>query len=119
MKVVYKAFDGTEFDNEPACLEYEEAMKGNNVVMMDCSENVVTNTEYAAVVWLKDEDSAEIFHNMAKESVDEAAAHTIPKKEWGFFFWDEFNEEYVLVPDESLNLLNTLRDEVRARGEQV
>ena len=84
MKVVYRAFDGTEFDNEPACLEYEKAMKGNNVVMMDCSENIVTNTEHAAVVWLKDEDSAAIFHNMAKETNDEVAAHTIPKKEWGF-----------------------------------
>lgn len=119
MKVVYKTFDGTEFDNESACVEYENMTKGSSVVMMDCSENVVTNTECAVVVWLRDEDSAEIFHNMAKESGDEAAAHTIPKKEWGFFFWDEFNEEYVWVPVESLNLLNALRDEVRARGEQV
>jgi hypothetical protein len=119
MKIVYRAFDGAEFDNEPACLEYEQAMKGNNVVMMDCSENIVTNTECAAVVWLKDEDSAEVFHGMAKENGDEAAAHTIPKKEWGFFFWDEYDEKYIWVPDESLDHLNALREEVRARGEKI
>jgi hypothetical protein len=119
MKIVYRAFDGAEFDNEPACLEYEQAMKGNNVVMMDCSENIVTNTECAAVVWLKDEDSAEVFHSMAKENGDEAAAYTIPKKECGLFFWDEYGEKYVWIPSESLNHLNALREEVRARGEQV
>ena len=119
MKVIYRAFDGTEFDNEPACVEYENLTKRRCVVMMDCSENLVTNTECAAVVWLKDEESAEIFHKMAKENGDEAAAHTIPKKEWGFFFWDEFNEKYVWIPDESLNHLNALREEVRERGEVV
>ena len=119
MKVVYRAFDGAEFDNEPACIEYEKATKGNKVVMMDCNENVVTNTDCAAVVWLKDEDSAEVFHSMAKEIGDEAAAYTIPKKECGFFFWDEYSDEYTWIPNEMLNHLNALREEVRARGEQV
>ena len=119
MKVIYKAFDGAEFDNEPACLEYERTIKGNDVVMMDCSENIVTNTDCAAVVWLKDEDSAEVFHSMAREIGDEAAAYTIPKKECGLFFWDEYNEKYIWVPNDSLNYLNALREKVRARGEKV
>lgn len=116
MKVVYRAFDGTEFDNERMCLEYEKTIKGNNVVMMDCSESLMTSTERAAVVWLKDEHSAKIFHSMAKETGDEAA-HTIPKKECGFFFWDEYRDGYVWIPNESLNLLIALQEEVRARGE--
>ena len=119
MKVVYRAFDGVEFDDEAACAEYEKATKGNKVIMMDCRENVVTDTECAVVVWLKDEESAEVFHSIAKEIGDEMAACTIPKKECGFFFWDEYNEEYVMVPNESLDHLNALREEVRARGEQV
>ena len=119
MRVVYKAFDGTEFGSEPACLEYEKVMKGNNVIMMDCGESVVTNTAYAAVVWLKDENSAEVFHKMAEETGDEESAYTIPKKECGFFFWDDYSMRYVWVPNESLNFLNALREEVRARGEQV
>lgn len=119
MKVIYEAFDGAEFDNESDCLEYEKAMKGNNVVMMDCNENIVTNTDCAAVVWLKDEDSAEVFHSMAKEIGDEVAAHTIPKKECGFFFWDEYSEKYIWITIESLNHLNALREEVQARGEQI
>ena len=119
MKVIYKAFDGTEFDNQSACVEYEKMTRGCSVIMMDCSKNLTTDTECAAVVWLKDEDSAEIFHNMAKENNDEAAAYTIPKHGCGFFFWDEFNEKYVWVSNESLDHLNALREEVRARGEQV
>ena len=119
MKVIYKAFDGTEFDNELSCVEYEKMTKDRCVIMMDCGKILVTNTECAAVVWLKDEDSAEIFHNMAKENNDEDAAHTIPKYECGFFFWDEFNEKYVWVSNESLNCLNALREEVRARGERI
>lgn len=118
MKVIYEAFDGTQFNNEPDCLKYEKAL-GNNVVMMDCNENIVKNTDCAAVVWLKDEDSAEIFHSMAKEIGDEAAAHTILKKECGFFFWDEYSDRYIWISNESLDHLNALREEVRARGEQV
>ena len=119
MKVIYRAFDGTEFDNETACIEYEKTTRDSNVIMMDCSENIVTKTECAAVVWLKDENSAEIFHDMAKWVGDEASAHTIPEREWGFYFWDEFDEKYVWVPNESLELLIALRGEVLARGEDI
>ena len=117
MKVVYIAFDGIEFDNESACLEHEKTMR--DIVMMNRSGGIVMNTERAAVVWLKDEDSAEVFHNMAKETGDEVGAFTIHKNEYGFFFWDSYDERYVCVPKDVLNLLIALREEVRERGEQV
>ena len=119
MKVIYRAFDGTEFDNEASCVKYEDATKRRSVVMMDCNENVVTNTDSAVVVWLKDEESAGIFHKMARENNDEAAANTIPNKKWGFFFWDTCKERYVWIPNDLLNHLTALRGKVLARGEEV
>lgn len=35
MKIVYRAFDGTEFDNEPACKSYEYTKTQKSIVMLD------------------------------------------------------------------------------------
>ena len=116
MKVIYEAFDGTQFDNEPDCLDYEHKKGKADIVMLDCNGNSVTKTNSAAFVWLKDEHSATLFHSLARDIGDLVPASTIREGECGFFFWDESGERYQYISEESLNCLNTLRSEVILRG---
>lgn len=112
MKVIYEAFDGTRFDNEPECLDYERAKGKADIVMLDCDGNSVKKTDSAAFVWLRDEHSAALFHSLARDCGDLVAASTIPERECGFFFWDECDERYQYVHEDVINGLNTLRAEV-------
>lgn len=119
MKVIYEAFDGTQFDNEPNCLDYERAKGKADIIMLDCNGNSVEKTNSAAFVWLKDERSAAFFHSLARDCGDLIAASSIPEGESGFFFWDECNERYQYIPEGSLNGLNTLRAEVKMRELEI
>jgi hypothetical protein len=119
MKVIYEAFDGTQFDNEPECLDYERVKGKADIVMLDCNGNSAKQTASAAFVWLRDEHSAALFHSLARDCGDLVAASTIQEEECGFFFWDEYNERYQYVPEDVINGLNTLRAEVGVRGFKV
>jgi hypothetical protein len=116
MKVIYEAFDGTRFDNEPECLEYEYKAGKTDIVMLDCCGNYVTKTDSAAFVWLKDEHSAALFHSLARDIGDLVAASTIPEKECGFFFWDDCDDRYQYISESAIDSLATLRTEVELRG---
>ena len=116
MKVVYRAFDGTEFDSEPACKTYEYAKTQKSIVMLDCNGDIAPTPAQAALVWLKDEEANEIFHAIAKEYGDEEAANTISKYDTGAFYWDEGLEEYRWLSQDVLDNINKLRDAVYAVG---
>ena len=116
MKVIYRAFDGIEFDNEPACKSYEYTKIQKGIVMLDCNGEITHTPTHAALVWLKDEDANEAFHAIAKECGDEAAANTISKYDTGVFYWEEGVEEYMWLPQDILDNIAKLRDEVYAVG---
>ena len=116
MKVIYEAFDGTQFNNEPECLEYEHEKGRADIVMLDCCGNPVTKTDSAALVWLRDEHSAALFHSLARDIGDLVAASTIQEEEYGYFFWDECKDRYQYIPEETINGLIALRTEVNLRG---
>ena len=37
MKIVYRAFDGTEFNDEADCKSYEYTKTRKSIVMLDCN----------------------------------------------------------------------------------
>lgn len=115
MKIIYEAFDGTQFDNEPECLDYEKVKGKADIVMLDCNGNPVKKTDSAAFVWLRDEHSAALFHSLARDCGDLVAASTIQEEECGFFFWDECNERYQYVSEEVISGLNVLYTEVNIK----
>ena len=116
MKVIYRAFDGTEFDNESACKSYEHTKTSKSIVMLDCNGEIAPTPAQAALVWLKDEDANEAFHIIAKECGDEEAANTISKWDYGVFYWDEGLEEYRWLSQDILDGITKLRDAVYAVG---
>lgn len=119
MKVVYRAFDGVEFDNEPACKSYEYTKTRKSIVMLDCNGNTAPTPAQAALVWLKDEDANEAFHALAKECGDEEAANTISKYDFGVFYWDEGLEEYHWLSQDILDGLSELKHAVEAVGGKI
>ena len=119
MKIVYKAFDGTEFNDEASCKSYEYTKTKNNIVMLDCNGDVAPTTAQATLIWLKDEEANETFHTLAKECGDEVAASTISKRDFGVFYWDEELEEYHWLCQDILDGLSELRCAVEAVGGKI
>lgn len=119
MKIVYKAFDGTEFNNESACKSYEYTKIKKSIVMLDCNGDTALTPAQAALVWLKDEEANETFHTLAKECGDEVAANTISNYDFGVFYWDEGLEEYRWLSQDILDGLTKLRDAVAAVGGEI
>jgi hypothetical protein len=119
MKIVYKAFDGTEFNDEAACKSYEYTKTKRSIVMLDCNGDAAPTPAQAALVWLKDEDANEAFHALAKECGDEEAANTISKYDFGVFYWDEGLEEYRWLSQDILDGLSELRRAVEAVGGKI
>lgn len=119
MRVVYIAFDGTEFYNKDECKNYESTKIKNNIVMIDSSGKITSTPRNAALVWLKDEDATEAFHALAQEVGDEDAANTIDKDDYGVFYWDERLEEYHYLPLDVIDNLDALRNAVAAVGDKI
>ena len=112
MKVTYEAFDGTKFNNELECLDYEREKGKADIIMLDHSGNSVKKTNSAAFVWLRDEYSAALFHSLAIDCGDLAAASSIQEGECGFFFWDECANKYQCISEDAIDGLIALRAEV-------
>jgi hypothetical protein len=53
MKIVYRAFDGTEFNDEVSCKSYEYRKTKKSIVMLDCNGDTAPTPAQAALVWLK------------------------------------------------------------------
>ena len=119
MKIVYRAFDGTEFNDEAACKSYEYIKTKKSIVMLDCNGNTAPTPAQAVLVWLKDEEANETFHALAKGCEDEEAASTISKHDFGVFYWDEGLEEYRWLSQDILDGLTKLRDAVAAVGGKI
>jgi hypothetical protein len=119
MKIVYRAFDGTEFNDEPSCKSYEYTKTKKSIVMLDCKGNIAHSPVQAALVWLKDEEANEAFHALAKECGDEEAANTISKYDFGVFYWDEGLEEYRWMSPDLLDGLLKLEYAVEAVGGKI
>ena len=119
MKVVYRAFDGIEFNDEAACRTYEYTKTKKSIVMLDCNGDAAPTPAQAALVWLRDQDANNAFHALAKECEDEEAANTISIYDCGVFYWDEDLEEYRWLSQDILDGLTKLRDAVAAVGGEI
>ena len=119
MKVIYRAFDGTEFNSELACKSYEYTKTQKSLVMLDCNGDITYFPAYATLVWLKDKDANEVFHAIAKERGDEETASTIHKDDIGVFCWDEVLEEYRWLSHDFLDNITKLMNEVYTIGGSI
>lgn len=94
MTVVYIAFDGKEFDREEVCREYEESLK-STFVMWGRKGVVTENPDHAMFLLLKAEGAGAAFIKACEAQGTYSTG--IQEGDIGFFYWDEWNEEYRLL----------------------
>ena len=105
MRIVYIAFDGKEFDKEEVCREYEETLK-STYMMWDRKGLETDNPDHAMFLLLKAEGAGAAF---IKACENKGTYHNgICEGDFGFFYWDEWNEEYRYLEKPLLDALETI-----------
>lgn len=95
MKIIYKAWDGTEFDEKNACEKYE---LDNPYMLMYSNRGRTSNSDEAFIVLLDyKRDDAEKFIKLCKEQGTMSNGITI--NDSGLYIWDDYREEYFHVSD--------------------
>ena len=111
MKIIYRAFDGKEFNSVTECAAYEEKSHKLKMWYKDGKTNLA---DKAYVIKLEDENDVRLFigkcdyENTVHDGIefDEYTADT------GLFVWEENRCEYVEINNDVLNaLIHYLKDE--------
>lgn len=105
MRIVYVAFDGTEFNREEDCREYEESLK-STFVMWDRKGIVTENPDHAMFLLLKSEGAGAAFIKACEAQGTYSTG--IQEGDIGFFYWDEWNEEYRYLEKPLLDAIETI-----------
>ena len=97
MKIIYKAWDGTEFYEKDACKKYE---LDNPICMMYSNDGKTSNPDSAFVVFLEynhGHNDAEKFVELCKEQGTMSNGITV--NDCGLYVWDDYREEYFYVSE--------------------
>lgn len=94
MKIIYKAWDGTEFDEKDACEKYEY---DNPCVIMYNAEGRTSNSDDASVVLLEHKDDAEKFIELCEAQWTRSDG--ITEGDCGLYIWDDYKEKYFYVSE--------------------
>ena len=117
MQIIYRAFDGKEFDNEADCC-YHEAQVMDGVVMLDVRGNVVQNTNSGYLVWLRDENANLAFHALARLQGDNDVGSICEGEDYGLFYWDEGYCEYRWLDADLIKNLFKIKELIEERGDK-
>ena len=115
MQIIYRAFDGKEFDNEPACQHHELHLQ-HDVIMLNRNNERVYKTSHAYLVWLKDENANLAFHEMARAEGDSFVKSITEGKDFGLYYWDEGDEEYRWLDCDMVEGLIKIKQLVEEKG---
>ena len=105
MRIVYVAFDGKQFDRKEECREYEESLK-STFIMWNREALVTENPDHAVFVLLKTEGAGAAFIKACEAQGTYSAG--IQEGDIGFFYWDEWNEEYRYLEKPLLDAIETI-----------
>lgn len=94
MKIIYKAWDGTEFREKSACERYEE---NNPCIMMYGNAGRVSNAGDAFIVALRKNGDAKRFINLCEEQKSDSTGITEGDK--GLYVWDDDKGRYFYVSE--------------------
>ena len=115
MQIIYRAFDGKEFDNKIDCCHHE-AQVMDGIVMLNTRGDVVQNTSSAYLVWLRDEKANLAFHSLARLQHDNDVGSISEGEDYGLFYWDECYEQYRWLDTDLINGLLKIKDLVEVKG---
>ena len=112
MELIYRTLDGKEFDNEADAAYHENTIlesarwwdrNGKEYTLVDGQTNA------GFVVYLPNEIATAAFLKLAEMQGD-LEAKTIDAELWGIFVWDECQERYVWIDEESFNIIKLAFD---------
>ena len=115
MQIIYRAFDGKEFDNEADCCYHESEIK-DGIIMLDRNGKPTDETSNALFVWLRDVSANLAFHAMAKAQCDDMVSSIAEGEDYGLFYWDEGWDEYRWVDKEVFNGLMVIGNMIKQKG---
>ena len=110
MRIVYIAFDGTEFDSEFACRDYERS-KMNSFRMWDRKGNETNDPDNALFVLLKEEDAGKAFIGLCNDSGSPCTG--ICEGDVGFYYWNDWNDEYLYLEAPVLDAIEKILHQLR------
>lgn len=117
MEIIYRTFDGKEFDNE-ADAAYHEHITREAVKMWNREGGEVQDTASGFVVYLPNEEANRAFFAMARAQGDNLVSGIIEGEDFGLFFYDEMNATYRWVDDDERRALTAAFNHI-ARKEEV
>ena len=94
MKTIYKAWDGTEFNERDACEKYEY---DNPCVMMYHNTGRTSDTNDAFVVVLRNDNDAKNFIKLCE--AQDTDYKGITEDDCGLYVWDDDEERYFYVSE--------------------
>ena len=115
MQIIYRAFDGKEFNNKEDCLKHE-AQSMDGIIMLDVRGNVVQNTNSGYLVWLRDESANLAFHALARLQGDNDVGSICEGEDYGLFYWDEGYAQYRWLDTDLINGLFKMKELIEERG---
>ena len=109
MEVIYRAFDGTEFQDAAACVAHEQNHKVHawNIHGRECN-----SANEAAVVHLEDPHMTRSFLQMCTN--EDVTRDGIDEEDYGWFMWDDFNCEWRFLESEIVQLFHTILNNYHA-----
>lgn len=112
MTIIYRAEDGTEFETEKECYEYERSMLLDGVVMWDRSGDHTERTEAALWVYLSSNtpNTAKNFIEACKREGTQYEG--IAEEDVGLFYWDEWDSMYRYLDREQIAALKKIAWEI-------
>ena len=117
MEIIYKTFDGKEFDNEAdACFHESVVLEGIKMWNRDGRE--VNTTEGAFVLYLENEEANRGFFALAMAQGDSDICGIIEGEDYGLFLWDECSKEYRWIDDEELSVLMVAAKYIKSKKEK-
>lgn len=118
MKIIYRTFDGKEFDNEAdAC--YHESVIRDDIKMWTREGQPATQTIDAFVLYLENEDANKGFFALAREQKDTLIRGLEEGEDYGLFYWDDCIESYHWIDEEELSVLMVAFDFLKKKHEEA
>ena len=118
MEIIYRTFDGKEYDNEAdACFHESVVLEG--IKMWNRQGKEADTTKGAFVLYLENEEANRGFFALARAQGDGDIRGITEGEDYGLFYWDELINEYHWLDDEELSVLMTACDFLKKKREKA
>lgn len=114
MKTVYQTLDGEIYEELADATAHEEQVKAQ-VVMWNWNKERTTNTACARLIHLTGDNAGALLRKMQKANPEEylvTPEEEIDDEDNGWFYYDEYAEQYRYIDPDIINLIIAANHEI-------